>query len=343
VTRTIRHFPVGDTPFLVVAHRVSTPQTAYTMYVAGSLESVQNSTDSLTRLLLLGLPIMLLFVGVITWVVTGRALHPVAAIRAEVEAIGAEDLHRRVPEPGTSDEISRLAHTMNAMLARLQDATERQRRFVADASHELRSPLTGIRTQLEVDLAHPERADWQATERDVLDDTIRLQRLVDDLLVLARTDASTSDLSHREPVDLDEIVLMEARRLRSRTERQVDTAGVSGAQINGNHDQLTRAVRNLLDNAARHATSTVTITLQETDAATTLVVADDGPGIPTHQQAGLFERFSRLDDARDRDAGGSGLGLAITHDVVTSHGGTITLENRHGARFTIAFPSRNGH
>ncbi len=342
ITQTIHHFPVGDTPFLVVSHQVSTQKASYTIYVAGSLESVQDSTDSLTRLLLLGLPIMLVLVGAITWVVTGRALRPVASIRAEVEAIGAHDLHRRVPEPGTSDEIGRLARTMNAMLARLQDATDRQRRFVADASHELRSPLTGIRTQLEVDLAHPERADWQATERDVLDDTIRLQRLVDDLLVLARTDASAADISHREPVDLDEIVLMEARRLRSRSSHHVDTTGVSGAQINGNHDQLTRAVRNLLDNAARHTTSVVTVTLQETNVATTLVVSDDGPGIPAHLHADIFERFSRLDDARDRDAGGTGLGLAITRDVVTSHGGTITLENDHGARFTVTFPARDG-
>src|SRR6185295_17164890 len=136
---------------------------------------------------------LLALVGVLTWVVTGRALRPVEAIRHEVEVIGAEDLHRRVPEPANQDEIGRLARTMNAMLRRLEDATERQRRFVADASHELRNPLAGIRAQVEVDLAHPEQANWQATERDVLDDTVRLQRLVEDLLTLATADASALD------------------------------------------------------------------------------------------------------------------------------------------------------
>ena len=148
-----------------------------------------------------------------------------------MEAIGAEDLHRRVPEPRTGDEIGRLARTMNAMLGRLEDATERQRRFVADASHELRSPLTGIRAQLEVDLAHPEHADWQITERDVLVDAIRLQRLVDDLLVLATADAAPVDASHRETVDLDEIVLTESAPPAESHASSHRHPGVSGAQL----------------------------------------------------------------------------------------------------------------
>jgi signal transduction histidine kinase len=224
------------------------------------------------------------------------------------------------------------------MLARLDLATDRQSRFVADASHELRGPLTGIRTQLEVDLAHPERADWQATDREVLDDTIRLQRLVDDLLALARADARVSERSHREPVDLDEIVLSEARRLRGRTAHRVDTTRVSGAQLDGNPDELARAVRNLFDNAARHAASAITVALDETDQAIRLTVADDGPGVPVEQRERIFERFTRLDDARTRDTGGTGLGLAITHDIVTAHGGTIALEGTSGARFVVVFP-----
>jgi signal transduction histidine kinase len=161
---------------------------------------------------------------------------------------------------------------------------------------------------------------------------------VDDLLALAASDASASDASPRLPVDLDEIVLTEARRLRSRTPRRIDTAGVSGAQLPGDADALARAVRNLFDNAARHAQSTVTVTLAESDTAVTLTVADDGPGIPLEQQARIFERFTRLDDARARDTGGTGLGLAITHDVVVSHGGTIEVDNAPGARFTVSFP-----
>ncbi len=333
-------FAQGDGPFRVVARRVVTDAGAYTVYVAGSLERVDQSTSSLIRLLAFGLPALLLIVGLTTWVVTGHALRPVESIRREVEAIGAQGLHRRVPEPTTADEIGRLARTMNAMLARLEDATERQRRFVADASHELRSPLTGIRAQLEVDLAHPEHADWQATERDVLDDAVRLQRLVDDLLALATVDAAGQDSSRREPVDLDEIVLTEARRLRSRTSHDIDTRAVSGAQLVGNSGQLVRAVRNLLDNAAHHAASTVTVTLRESASNAVLSVADDGPGIPTDQRERIFERFARLDGARTRDDGGTGLGLAITHDVVTLHGGTITIDDctDAGACFVVSLP-----
>jgi HAMP domain-containing protein len=229
--------------------------------------------------------------------VTGRALHPVEAIRREVEAIGAERLDRRVPEPDTADGIGRLARTMNAMLGRLEEATDRQRRFVADASHELRTPLTDMRGRLDVDLAHPDVADWQDTEREVLDDAIALQRLVDDLLVLAAADASAADSSSWQPVDLDEIVPREARRMRSRSAHRVDSSSVSGAQLVGNANDLARAVRNLLDNADRHARSAVTVALAETDDEVALMVSDDGPGIPDDRKEWIFERFTRLDDA----------------------------------------------
>ncbi|HXY93471.1 MAG TPA: ATP-binding protein [Acidimicrobiia bacterium] len=338
---SVDRLPGGDAPFRVVAQRVTTKKGTFIVYAAGSLDPVQKTADNLYGSLLIGLPILLLLVGVTTWIVTGRALHPVEAMRAEVEAIGAEDLSRRVPEPRTGDEIGRLAHTMNAMLDRLEGATSRQRRFVADASHELRSPLTGIRAQLEVDLAHPERADWQATDREVLEDTIRLQRLIDDLLAVARADG-IPELSHRETVDLDEIVLSEARRIRARSELHVDTSGVSGAQLDGNPDELGRAVRNLLDNAARHARSTISVSLGETANAVRLAVTDDGPGIPADQRERIFERFTRLDNARARDTGGAGLGLAITHDIVAAHGGSISLDNVPGARFTVEFPVADG-
>ena len=338
LTKTVGRLPVGDSPFRIVARGVSVRGTDYTVYVARSLEGIDDTTANLARLLLIGFPMLLALVGATTWIVTGRVLRPVEAIRVEVEGIGADDLHRRVPEPGTADEIGRLARTMNTMLGRLQDASERQRRFIADASHELRSPLTSIRAQLEVDLEHPERADWQTTEREVLDDAVRLQRLVDDLLLLAKAQSAHPEGTQREPVDLDEIVLSEARRLRSRSSHIIDTTAVSGAQVIGSPGELLRAIRNLLDNANRHAASTVTLTLEEHDDCVTLVVSDDGPGIPVEQQADIFERFTRLDDARARDAGGAGLGLAITRAVVTAHGGTISVENLPGARFTVRLP-----
>ncbi len=338
--RTIKAFE-GER-YRVVARRVDTKTGTYIVYVARSLESVNRSTDSLERLLWWSLPAVLMLVGVLTWVVTGRAFRPVEAIRREVEVIGAEDLHRRVPEPANEDEIGRLARTMNAMLARLEDATDRQRRFVADASHELRSPLTGMRAQLEVDLEHPELANWETTEREVLADAIRLQRLVDDLLAITVADASALDATHRAPVDLDEIVFAEARRQTTRNDVTIDTHAVSGAQLDGNADQLVRVVRNLLDNAARHARSQVAVSLEESATHVTLRVVDDGPGIPDADRERVFERFARLDDARDRDGGGAGLGLAIVHDVVAAHGGSVSVENAPGAAFTVVLPVHAG-
>jgi signal transduction histidine kinase len=340
--RTVAGIEKGEGPYRVVARRVTTASGTYTVYVARSLEGVTRSTDNLERLLWWSLPALLTLMGVLTWVVTGRALRPVESMRREVEVIGAEDLHRRVPEPATADEVGRLARTMNAMLARLEDATDRQRRFVADASHELRSPLTGIRAQLEVDLEHPELADWQTTERDVLADAIRMQRLVDDLLAIAVADASALDAAHREAVDLDEIVLAEARRLHTNTALTVDTRAVSGAQVDGNADQLLRVVRNLLDNAARHARSQVVVSLTESNDDVTLRVVDDGPGIPDADRERVFERFARLDDERDRDGGGAGLGLAIVHEVVVAHGGSVAVENAPGAAFTVVLPVHAG-
>jgi signal transduction histidine kinase len=339
---TVAGIEKGEGPYRVVARRVHTANGTYVVYVARGLEGVGRSTDNLERLLWWSVPPLLVLMGVLTWIVTGRALRPVESIRREVEVIGAEDLHRRVPEPASEDEIGRLARTMNAMLARLEDSTDRQRRFVADASHELRSPLTGMRAQLEVDLEHPELADWEATERDVLADAIRMQRLVDDLLAIAVVDASKLDAAHREAVDLDEIVLAEARRLHTRTAMTVDTRAVSGAQVDGNADQLLRVVRNLLDNAARHARTQVVVSLAESATDVTLRVVDDGPGIPDADRERVFERFARLDEARDRDGGGAGLGLAIVHDVVVAHGGSVAVENAPGAAFTVVLPVHAG-
>jgi signal transduction histidine kinase len=331
-------YPEATHPLRVVVRRAHAQGREYLVYVAASLGPVDRSIDSLERLLVVGLPILALLAGVLAWLAVSRALRPVEAIRREVETIGAQGLHRRVPEPAVEDEIGRLAHTMNAMLGRLEVATDRQRRFVADASHELRSPLTGIRTELEVDLARAGRVDWPAVGRAILDDTIRLQRLVDDLLVLAAADASALDDSVRSPIDLDEIVLAETRRARGHTAAAIDTRSVSGAQIEGNADQVARVVRNLLDNAARFAVSTITVTLTETDATAVLTVADDGPGVPVAERERIFERFAREGPDRGRSGGGTGLGLAISREIVTAHGGTIVLDPGPGTCFTVRLP-----
>jgi signal transduction histidine kinase len=221
----------------------------------------------------------------------------------------------------------------------VEEAAERERRFVADASHELRSPLTRIRSEIEVDLAHPERADPAATQRSVLEEATALELLVDDLLHLARSDAGRA-AAVDAAVDLDDIVLRHVARLRADGRVRVDASDVSAAQVRGDAAALDRAVANLVDNAARHATTTVTLTLAEHDGAAVLGVGDDGPGIPVGRRDVVFERFARLDDARSRTTGGTGLGLAIAREVARHHGGDVTIDAEHadGARFVLRLP-----
>ena len=248
-----------------------------------------------------------------------------------------------MPEPATRDEVAELARTMNEMLERVERAAENQHRFVADASHELRSPLARMRAELEIDVGHPATADLVATHRSLLEETENLQRLVEDLLTLARVEANVANRRVRE-LDLDDIVLREAQRIRAGTTLTVATAGVSAAQVQGDPDELTRVVRNLLDNAVRHARRTITIGLVEDDGRATLTVADDGVGIPPAEEARIFERFVRLDESRSTRDGGSGLGLAIARDLVVRNGGTIRLDHSHspGARFVVQIPTRAG-
>ena len=335
---TTRAVPVGDSAFRVVAVRAKVADINYTLYVAKSLEPVENSVQNLVVLLLLGVPPLLLLVGAVTWTVTGRTLRPVEAIRAEVEMISARDLHRRVPESAVRDEVGLLARTMNTMLARLETATERQQRFVADASHELRSPLAAMRAQLEVDLAHPDSSDWRISHLEVLDEISRMQRLVDDLLLLARSDHA-SMIRELRTVDLDDLVLEECRRAKAHSSVDIDATAVSGGQIEGDGELLARALRNLLDNAVHHARTTVRVSLREDAGMVTVAIADDGPGIASEHHASIFERFARGDDVRARSDGGTGLGLAITREIITAHNGRIRIEDTQaGARFVITLP-----
>jgi signal transduction histidine kinase len=335
--RSISSLPGTNDPYRVLSRRVVGRDGPVLLLVAGALDDVEESGRVLAASLSVAGPALVAVLAALIWTLVGRTLRPVEAIRAEVAAIGGTDLHRRVPQPRSDDEIARLARTMNAMLDRLEDATGRQQRFVADASHELRSPLTRIRSELEVDLAHPDSAALAATHRSVLEETVALQRLVEDLLHLARSDAGAVTTRH-EPVDLDDIVLRAAARLRADGRVKVDISGVSAAQVHGDPDQLGRTVRNLTDNAARHADSTVTLTLTERDHTAVLSVADDGPGIPADQRDRVFERFTRLDEART--TGGTGLGLAITREIIQRHHGSITIDAAHhpGTRFVVMLP-----
>ena len=230
---------------------------------------------------------------------------------------------------------------MNAMLDRVEVATTSQQRFVADASHELRSPLTRIRSELEVDLAHPGTADPEATRRSALDEIERMQRLVEDLLALARHDNDPTSITvARAVVDLDDVVFHEIHRRQPTIGIGIDCAGVSAAQVRGDAGQLARLVRNLLDNAIRHARTRVTVDLSEHAEVAVLTVADDGPGIPSDDHERVFERFTRLDFARPADEGGTGLGLTIARAITVRHHGTIHIDEGYhfGARFVVQLP-----
>jgi signal transduction histidine kinase len=332
-------------PRHTVTRAVDTPGGPAVVEVSAPLDDVDESVALLTQLLAVAVPATTAVLALLVWWLVGRTLRPVEAIRREVAGIGtagSPGLDRRVPVPAGDDEVARLARTMNGMLDRLEDGAARQQRFVADASHELRSPLARIRSEIEVDLAHPDGADPTATARSVLDETVGLQHLVDDLLALARSDAGTGGSGRPPgPVDLDEVVGRLVRRVREGGRVAVDARGVGPARVTGDADRLGRAVANVVDNAVRHADTTVTVTLAEEDGSVRLTVADDGPGIPPGQRDAVFERFARLDTARSAGDGGTGLGLAIARDTVTEHGGTIEVDPDHspGARLVITLPA----
>ena len=312
----------------------------YEIAVAVSLEEVADSTAALVTPLLVGLPLVLLLVGGTTWVVASRALAPVERIRREVEQITGDRLDRRVPEPPSRDEIHRMAQTMNQMLERLEDSRDRQQQFVADASHELRSPLASIRQTAEVARAHPGALPEGELAETVLEESARMQRLVEQLLVLTRVDEGVVTRAHHD-VDLDDLALAEARRV-VRSGLDVDTSGVGAGRLRGDQTSLAQVVRNLVDNAARHADEAIAVAVRAVGDGVELVVEDDGPGIPEEQRRRVFERFVRLDEARARDAGGSGLGLAIVQEIVAAHGGTVAVSSSGlgGARLVVRLPAR---
>ncbi|WP_069886853.1 sensor histidine kinase [Streptomyces luteocolor] len=305
-----------------------------TVYAGGSLADEQSAVSTALTSMLIGFPLLLVVVGGVTWLVTRRALRPVGAITEEMAAITAsEDLARRVPEPHTHDEIARLARTTNETLTALQTSVERQRRFVADASHELRSPIASLRTQLEVGAAHPELLDVDGA----VEDTVRLQELAADLLLLARLDAGERPGDKR--VDLAAFVREElSQRTRDRIEVRADLKSV---EVAGSRSQLARVLGNLLNNAQRHARSRVSVAARREGAWAVLEVSDDGSGVPEGERERIFERFVRLDDARSRDEGGAGLGLAIARDVAARHGGTLVVREAPsgGALFELRLPS----
>ena len=331
--------PGADHPYLVVTEDAGEDDEAYVVAVAISLEVVADSTAALVLPLLIGLPLVLLLVGGTTWMVATRALAPVERIRREVEQITGDRLDRRVPEPRSRDEIHRLARTMNQMLERLQDSRDRQQQFVSDASHELRSPLASIRQTAEVTRAHPGALPEGELADAVLEESARMQRLVDQLLLLTRADEGAITRSHHD-VDLDDVALAVARRVR-RPGLRVDASGIGPGRVRGDRVALTQVVQNLIDNAARHADDAIALAVRETEDGVELIVEDDGPGIPAEHRKRVFDRFVRLDEARVRDGGGSGLGLEIVKEIVIAHDGSVGVSSSAlgGARFLVRLPT----
>lgn len=308
-----------------------------------SMATVDQSTLTVVRVISIAFPLLLGVVALLVIILTSRSLKPVERISREVSSITGSNLHKRISVPPSQDEISELAVTMNQMLQRLDDSAERSKRFVADASHELRSPLSAIQTELEVGLMHPEATDWSRTANDALDESRRMERIVEDLLMLAKADSGKILVHTLLPVDLDELVLSEAARLRASGKVAVDAKAVSGGRVTGDPHYLLRVVRNLSNNAARHAASRVTFVLREENGFVLLEVADDGKGVPEELREKIFERFTRLDEARSRDDGGSGLGLSIVRTLVEAHGGTVVVtgnpDGSKGARFVVRIPA----
>lgn len=319
-----------------VTRDIPTLNGTITLHAVSSSEDLLRSVNALSAALWLGLPVLVVGAGFMTWVIAGRTLAPVAVMTRRVRELSATTLDARVPVPPTDDEISQLARTMNEMLDRLQQASVTQRQFVSDASHELRSPVASIRAQLETALRYPDDVDWPAVARIVLAEDARLEHLVGNLLAMARLEEGR--LGPRHDVDLDDLVMSQTQRM---TGVQVDVSGVSAGRVWGNPDELTSVVRNLLDNAARYAASTVWVSVREAGPWVTLSVSDDGPGIPLEDRERVFERFARLQEGRSRDQGGTGLGLALSRRVVEHHGGRIHVEQAAagGACFVVSLPA----
>jgi signal transduction histidine kinase len=364
-------------PYLVWVVAVPARRVHKTVLAGADFAPVVNSVAVLAHALLVGTPLLLALLALVTWLVVGSTLRPIAALRRGAQEVTATTRPRALPVPEAHDEVRDLAVTLNDMLARLGAAHQRQRELVSDTAHELRSPIASIRAQLEVALDHPGQQDWRQTAAGVLADTLRLGRLAEDLLVLARLDEQHEqaldpggrgsgpggrgsgpggrdsgpggrdggpggrDGGPGRAADLAAIAVTAAER--SAGSRVPVTASVAGpCPVRGDPEGLRRMVDNLVENALRYAASAVTVAVAAENGHALLAVTDDGPGIPPGDRERVFERFVRLDDARSREdgeSGGAGLGLAIVRATARAHGGSAWLEDASpGLRAMVRLP-----
>ena len=328
----------GHRSFLALTRGVRVGDGDYTVIVISYIEGQRESVETVLKLLLIGFPGMLLLVGVAIWLLIGRTLGPVERIRQRVAGISATRLDDRVPVPQTRDEIALLAVTMNLMLDRLQAAQRAQRQFVADASHELRSPLATLSATLEVADADVSGRAWRDLRGVMVAETARMGTLVENLLLLARADDQGLQIIAVD-VDLDDLLESEARRLRLASDLRVSTV-IEPVRVRGDLLKLSQALRNLVDNASRHARTGVRLSLTGAGGNAVLTVDDDGPGVPPAERQRVFERFVRLDESRDRASGGAGLGLPIVREVVLGHEGAVAITEspEGGCRVVVHLP-----
>ncbi|WP_285589736.1 ATP-binding protein [Herbidospora sp. NBRC 101105] len=318
----------------VLSYKVYQPGGFWLLYMALPVVAWYGSVTSIVT----AVGVSLLVISVLTaWTFRDltKALAPVNAIRARMAEITATGLDRRVPVSNKYEEIQLLAETVNATLDRLEVAYQQLRRFTQDASHDLRTPITAMRAQLEEALMHPDSTDWPTMSTEVLAGVERLQAIVTDLLTLARLDARAP--VDRSPTDLGALVGGELKRRAYRKKIVTDLA--DNVRVDCDRLRITRVLGNLLDNAERHATSQITVRVRGDATCATLEVIDDGAGIAPEHREIVFDRFTRLDASRARDAGGTGLGLSIAREIAEAHGGSLTIQDsERGARFVLRLP-----
>ncbi|MEV0465603.1 ATP-binding protein [Nocardia tengchongensis] len=333
-----RPVPSYDEDLRVSARTVSAPDGRYVVLVAGDSESAEHTVKRVAALTAVGGPIVVVAAALATYLLVGRSLRSVEEIRSRVAVIGAAGLSERVPVPPARDEIARLAETMNDMLARVEAGHAAQRRFVGDASHELRSPLAVVTAALELARDRPEALDAELIGGTLLPEAERMRLLIEDLLTLAAADESGLEV-RGDDVDLDDLAGAQVQVLRARGDHTV-RAAIEPVRIRGDQPKLARVLRNIAENAAAHARSTVAVTVLRDGEFGRVIVDDDGPGIAVADRERVFGRFVRLEADRARATGGSGLGLAIVAEIVAAHGGSVTIGESPwgGARFVVDLP-----
>jgi signal transduction histidine kinase len=330
--------PLGDDDEVLVSARgVELHGKRYVILVAAPLEVQTDTLRTVGLLLLAAAPLLVALVAVAVWILVGRSLKTVERIRRQVAEIDGRRLHERVEVPPTGDEIAALASTMNQMLDKLEQSDNSHRAFFSDASHELRSPLSTLVTTAEVASLDESGKTWLDMQQTVLNESSRMQSLVEDLLTLAKVDAHQLQLDVQD-VDLEDVLDAEIKRLRTVSSLQVN-AELQPTRVRGDERRLMQVFRNLMDNAARHARSTIMVGMERRSGEVVVSVDNDGEMISPKDRNRVFERFARLDASRSSDGGGSGLGLAISREIMIAHGGIVLATESDGwCRFVVILP-----